>query len=263
VKNHLPLYSPWSPSKADLAARCPLAFKYRYVDKLKSGPKGTPAKVGTAAHLAQELVFKGDTVKIALDKAVAESKDPLTHKEEEQLRSFAQSLLDFEQKIKKFTARHPVKGVLLEKKWAITADFTPCDFFAEDGMIRGIIDMGLLLESEHLVIIDHKSGRQRPLKHYGTQLDIYAVLSHAHYPEVNGVQCAINFMAHDEVVWGAPKSVQYITKTLRPWLLGYLNSRAENVSDYTARTGRHCSWCDHRALCPEWVNDGKSGETST
>lgn len=260
---HLPLldHSPWSPSKADLAGRCGLAFKYRYVDKVKGGPRGAPAKIGVTVHRAQELVFEGVPVKDALSQAVEDVDEVLTHKEEEKVRTFAQSLLDFKTKVDMFVERYPAKELFLERKWAVMPDFTPCDFFDPDGMIRGIVDMGILLENGYLVIIDHKSGRLRPMSYYGTQLDVYAVMSHAYFPEIKGVQCALNFMASDKVLWGKPKNSKFVVDVLRPWLIKYLNGRATSVAEFSARTGPHCKWCDYRGDCPEQVSNGV-GETS-
>lgn len=262
-KTQLPLldHSPWSPSKADMAARCGLSFKYRYVEKIKGGPRGTPAKIGVIVHRAQELVFEGVRVKEALAQAITDVNEELTHKEEEKVRTFAQSLIDFKAKVDTFTTRYPAKELFLERKWAITTEFTPCDFFDDKGMVRGIVDMGILLENGYLVIIDHKSGRLRPMSYYGTQLDIYSIMAHAYFPEVKGVQCALNFMASDRVEWGKPKTSRFIVEVLRPWLVKYLNDRANAVAAFSARLGMHCKWCDYRDICPEQVNNG-NGETS-
>jgi len=234
-----------------MAARCGLAFKYRYIDKVKGGPRGTPAKVGVTVHRAQELVFEGIRVKEALAQAIVDVEEDLTHKEEEKVRTFATSLISFKAKVARFTERFPAKEVFLERKWAVTPDFVPCDFFDPEGMVRGIVDMGILLENGYLIIIDHKSGRLRPMTYYGTQLDVYSIMSHAHFPEVKGVQCALNFMANDQVKWGKPKTAEYITQVLRPWLIKYLNDRASSVASFAAKLGTHCKWCDYRDICPD------------
>jgi hypothetical protein len=244
-----------------MASRCGLSFKYRYIDKIKGGPRGTPAKVGVTVHLAQELVFQGARVQDALAQAIAEVDEVLTHKEEEKCRTFALSLATFKEKVDKFSERYPVKELFLEKKWAIKPDFTPCDFFDNDGMIRGIVDMGILLENGFLVIIDHKSGRMHPMSHFGKQLDVYSIMSQAHYPDVKGVQCALNFMAHDKVAWGKPKSTKFILDVLRPWLVKYLNDRATGLEKFPAKMGFHCKWCDYRDLCPEIADNG-NGESN-
>lgn len=263
TKKRLPLldHSPWSPSKADLASRCGLAFKYRYIDKKETGPKGTAAKIGTTVHKAQELVL-GDNTKpeVALEEAIKTAEDSLTHNEIEQVRTFTQSIIDFSKRLNALLEKHPAKKIILEERWAITPEFYPCKFFDNKGMIRGIVDLAILLESGHMIVIDHKSGKPRPLKYYGSQLDVYAIMAQAQYPDIKGVRCAVNFMSQDKVVWGNYKSREQIEQVLRPWLIDYLNGKANRVEGFEATTGYHCSWCDFKSICPEWVNDDEDGE---
>lgn len=264
----LPLekYAPWSPSKASTAGRCALSFKYKYIDKVEQGPKSSVSKIGTTVHRAQELAFDPDyaNVKVAglLDQAIADVGDDLTHEEIERARTFAQSIMSFKNKIDDFAKKHPVEEMFLEQKWAINSNFEQCDFLDRNSMIRGVVDFGLLLKSGHLIIIDHKSGRLRPLNNYGVQLDVYAIMGQAYCPQVKGVQCAINFMAQDIISWNTPRKTSYVETVLRPWLVNYLNTKAKNVEGFAATTGPHCKWCDVRSACVEWSEDnGGDGES--
>jgi len=256
----LPLlkYAAWSPSKASLAGTCPLAFKYRYIDKIPIGDKGTAAKVGVTVHRAQELLLQGHSIHDALDVAIKESEAELTHNDQEKVRSFAQNMLEFQKRINKFTVSNPVKQTLLESKWAVTAGFKSCEFFDEDGIIRGIVDMSLVLESDYVIVIDHKSGRVRPASYYKTQLDFYTVMALAVFPHLKGVQCALHYVAHGKLEWGSPVAPQYIREVLQPWLLGYLNKKAERVDAAIATPGMHCKWCDFREICTFRGIDGEA-----
>jgi len=249
----LPLhdYSPWSPSKAALAGRCGLAFKYRYLDKVEGGPRGSAAKIGVTVHLAQELALGGVDAGEAIDRSLVEVDEELTNKEKDKVRTFTASVEGFVRRIHMFKESHAVKRVFTEQRWAITADLQPCDFFDKQGMIRGIVDYGLLLESGALLIIDHKSGRQRSLENYLTQLNVYSVMGVVMYPVAKSVQCALNFMATESIVWGTARSNTYVTGVLQPWLQSYLNKQAVSVSSFSPRTGWHCKWCDYRKICTE------------
>jgi len=262
MSKQLPLakYGPWSPSKASLASTCALAFNYRYVDKKPSGPKGSPGKIGVTVHRAQELLLLGTAVKDSLDKAIEESDDELTHKEKEQVRTFAQAILDFDKRIKKFKDKYPVKQVLLESKWAVTANYEPCDFFDDRGVVRGIVDMGLVLESGHVIIIDHKTGRVRPAAYYKTQLQFYTVMALAHFPDLKGVQCALHYVAHSKLEWSNPVKPSYIRGVLQPWLIDYLNKKSERADTLEASIGKHCDWCDFRSICTVRGPNVKTGK---
>jgi ATP-dependent exoDNAse (exonuclease V) beta subunit len=246
--------APWSPSKASLAARCGLAFKYQYVDKIKVEQKSSVSRVGVTVHRAQELLFLNHKVDDAIALSIKEAAD-LTTKEEETVKTFAQALSDFYNRILAFNKTHAVTEQFTEKKWAITPDFTPCDFASEEGMIRGIVDMGMLVENERLIIIDHKSGRVKPLTEYGVQLDVYTVMGQAHYPQIKSTQCAIHFVAQSKITWASPRNAEHITNVLRPWLMGYLTNRAEDAANEAPRMGRHCSWCEYKKLCPSWNSE--------
>lgn len=251
MSKSLPLlkYAAWSPSKASLAATCPLAFKYRYIDKVPTGNKGTAAKVGVTVHRALEFLLSGDNIGDSLDKAIAESEGELTHADQEKVRTFAQNMLEFQKRIKKFTVSNPLKATHLECKWAVTPAFKSCAFDDVEGAIRGIVDMGLELQNDYVIVIDHKSGRVRPASYYKTQLDFYTVMALAVFPHLKGVQCALHYVAHGKLEWGSPVKPQYIREVLQPWLLSYLNKKSERIDTAIATPGMHCRWCDYRDIC--------------
>jgi len=262
MTKHLPLvkYGPWSPSKASLAATCALAFKYRYIDKVATGPKGSAAIVGVTVHRAQELVLQGVHVAEALSTAITESESDLTHKDKEKVKTFAQPLIDFDERIRVFKSNYPVKHVLLENKWAVTKDYEACDFADERGIIRGIVDMSLVLESGHVIIIDHKTGRVRPATYYTTQLHFYTVMALAHFPDLKGVQCALHYVAHSKLEWSNPVKPSYIKDVLQPWLIDYLNKKSVKADTPDATVGKHCDWCDFRTICTVRGRNVKAGE---
>jgi len=251
-KVHLPLlqYAPWSPSKAELASNCGLAFKYRYIDKIRVETKGSAAKIGTTVHRVQEHALKGETVNAALEAALKEFSHELTSVEVEKVRSFSPNVDAFKTRMDKLASKHPFKQVFIEQTWAINANFEACDYADPAAMIRGIVDLAVLLESGQLLIIDHKSGRPWPITKYLTQLDIYAIMGLAHVPALTAVQCGVHYVVNADLKWIDVRKVSYIKAVLQPWLLNMLNARATRLQGYTATTGKHCSWCDYRKSCP-------------
>lgn len=245
-------YSPWSPSKVDLAARCPRAFKYRYVDKIKTDKKGSAAKVGTTAHKAQELSIEGASTKEAFELAITEYAHELTTSEIEQVNSFAPAVEEFGSFLTRFKNKYGVRAIYAEKEWAIDANFNACDYSSKTALIRGIIDLVLLLDNGQAVIIDHKSGKKKPVESYSTQLDTYAILALANNPEIKAVQCAIHFMAHEKVEWYVLRRRDDIQSLLHPWLVSLLNKRATGLEGYNPVVKRWtCGWCDFLKVCPE------------
>jgi ATP-dependent exoDNAse (exonuclease V) beta subunit len=254
VKLALPVldHAPWSPSKLDLAARCPKAFKFRYVDKIKTSTKGSAAKIGTTAHKAQELSIEGASTKEAFEQAIQQYSSELTNAEVEQVNSFAPAVDEFNSFLARFKSKYNVKAIYAEKEWAIDADFKACSYADKAAMIRGIVDLVIILDNGQAVIIDHKSGKKKPVESYATQLDTYAILALAHHPEIKAVQCAIHFMAHEKVEWYVLRRRDDIQSLLHPWLVGLLNKRTEGLRDYLPIVKRWtCGWCDFLKVCPE------------
>ena len=255
-------HSPWSPSKAGLANKCPLAFTYRYIEKREGKPRGSAAIIGVIVHRALELLLDGTPVGDALDTAVAEYDQPLAAKDEKAIRGFSGKLVSFQEKLAAFTTKNPVTTRNLEGKWAINHDFNPCAYEDNDNaVIRGIVDLSLFLDNGYVIIVDHKSGRLRPAQYYRTQLDFYSIMALAHFPGAKGVQCALNYLAVDRVIWGTPLTSSYIRKTLHPWLGQYLTSRAARVSTPTAQVSPLCGWCDYEDICPARGSDNERSST--
>jgi len=250
-KLHLPLlaHSPWSPSKAELANTCSLAFKYRYIDKIRSGTKGSAAKVGTTVHKVLEHVLVGVTVNAAMALALEEYKDDLTTVEVEKVRSFAPNIEAFKARFDKLALRHTVKEVFVEKSWAIGPDFKAIDYLDPAAMIRGVVDLAILLDSGQLLIIDHKSGRPWGISKFMTQLDIYAIFGLAHVPGLTAVQCGVHFVGNADLKWADVRKIDYILTVLQPWLVNLLNARTARLDGFVATLGKHCSWCDFRDIC--------------
>ena len=243
-------YGPWSPSKATLAGDCPLAFKYKYIDNVKIDlPPNSGAVVGVAVHRAQELILGGIKASEALDQSIVENSEKLTYKDKEQVKTFVQPLIEFNERIAKFKINKGVKEILIERKWAINSNFEPCDFFDSSGLIRGVVDLCMVMHSGHIIIIDHKTGKVRPVDYYRTQLDFYTIMALAHYEDLKGVQCALHYVAHGRLDWASPIKSTYIRDVLQPWILDYLAKKSARVESNEAKPGFHCRWCDFRDIC--------------
>lgn len=256
-------YAPWSPSKASLAAQCGKAFKLRYIDKIKGEGQSTAARIGNVAHRVQELALQGTSVSEAIKEATAENTE-LTHSETETVKTFAEAVGIFLGKINTFGHQHPIKETHTEIALAITPDFKSCDYKDPEAMIRGIVDVALLLDSNHLIIIDHKSGKKHAMSKFATQLNIYTIMGYAHFPDVKGVQTAINFMAHDaEVKWAAARTPKYIEDVLQPWLTKYLTTKVQKLKTFDANITPLCGWCDYRQICEDWLANGQERKQGT
>jgi CRISPR/Cas system-associated exonuclease Cas4 (RecB family) len=120
--------------------------------------------------------------------------------------------------------------------------------------MRGNIDVLIITESNQAIVIDHKTGKRKPIIKHKVQLDTYLLFALAHFPEVLGLQAAIHSLAYNnELDWATTRSAEYVTSVLQPWLLQYLTQQATGVETIQAKITPLCGWCNYRNNCAEWL----------
>lgn len=241
-------YAPWSISKSDLAGKCPYAFHLRYVAKVKRA-EGTHAKVGITAHRAQELILRDKMApNEALEVAVAESPN-LTSGEIAATEELKDAFGAFTLRMDKFKERFGVEEEFYEQKWAITRDYKRTGYEDADAFFRGIVDYAMLTKTGYLVVVDHKSGRQHPVDYYGRQLDAYAILGQAEFPDIKGVHASLHYMKTKDLVWHHLRRTDEINGVLRSAHKEVLARRAEELEGFKPKVNKFCKWCDYLAHC--------------
>lgn len=85
-----------------------------------------------------------------------------------------------------------------ELKLAATKDFEPCSWFSKETWVRGIIDL-LILDEENKVawVVDYKTGSDKYPDR--DQLELMALLTFAHYPQVEKVNAALLFVVKNSM----------------------------------------------------------------
>lgn len=252
-------FAPWSLSKSDLAAKCPYAFKLRYLDKV-ARREGKEAKIGTAAHTVQELILRGEDPRIALQAAFDEMPQLL-----EEERAVVEELLPaytaFYERMQRFKDRYPVRAEYFEQEWAVNENFEAVPYDSPEAFFRGIVDYALVTEQNYLIVIDHKSGKRKPVSNYANQLDSYAVLGLAVHPELTGVHAALHYMKAKELDWHTLRRAHEIRSMLKSYTRDFLRKRAEKLEGYPTQTSPLCKWCDYLQNCPtgnEYLVQAKS-----
>lgn len=240
-------HAPWSLSKSDLAAKCPYAFKLRYLDKV-ARKEGTEAKIGVTAHRAQELVLKGSAPLEATATALAESPN-LVHSEISSVESLVGAYGSFYERMQRFKEKWNVVQEFYEQQWAVDRDFNAIDYFDEKAFFRGVVDYAMLTADGYLVVVDHKSGKRRPVDYYSRQLEAYCVLALAHMPDLKGVHGALHFIKTQDIDWHIMRKRDEITGVLRSALREMLKRRADDLAGFEPKPQSLCKWCDYRENC--------------
>lgn len=150
-RNKLDLH--WSFSSLEGFKTCPRQFEHVKLKKLVPESKNEATLWGTRVHEALEQRLRDGI--------------PLPP-----------SMKDLEVFAVKFLNR---PGTLyVEKKLAVNRQYEPVDWNAPDVWCKGIVDVAII-DGTKAVVVDHKTGRIKPQLR---QLKLFALLTFAHFPEV-------------------------------------------------------------------------------
>jgi len=272
-------YAPWSNSKAKMALNCPWQFRKKYVERVKGvePPATSRRKVGLAAHETVEAMLKRPDVPIDNILRIQEGKHDLTSAETDELRLYKSQILEFGERIRKFVAAKGAETkspLLVELRMAITPDFEPCEFFNNDGLFRGVIDLGIPTHGGNLVVIDHKARAKGRMEWYLEQLRGYQILGvyGLKVPDFNilAVQPAVHYILDGTIDWIPVMMRREISIRMRNWLIEFLNKAGAFGNKNDQWTGKHCDWCGYTEACEAFTamqtssggSDGKAAATT-
>lgn len=299
---HVIKHGPWSISKANTAAKCTLEFDYKYGPKpIYIDDDTAESRLGVAVHYALELAL--DDVSVSKAMVMSADKYELTTDEVEQLEAFREQIERFTKKMRLLQQKHDVHPAnrFMERKWGLTKDFQPCNFYESgkglciacghelkahkendrgyktlcpeggrkyrgvDGSVffRGVVDFGMLTARKDLIIIDHKSGKEREIDYYAPQFRAYCLMALANIPGLRGVQTAINYVMTDSLKWDKYVTADTIRQEYQPWLVEFLTKSCTGLlQEPTPTKSRLCDWCIYKKMkiCPAFGGTGRVRE---
>jgi CRISPR/Cas system-associated exonuclease Cas4 (RecB family) len=266
VPEHVLKHAPWSISKADVIERCSLQFDYKYVQKKEEIALGAAARMGQAVHttlehmlkpiqpidMAEETLFRDNA-----NRAFEHSKafHGLTQDEIDELDSFRENVETFARRMVKMRAKYNAPPPLLESKWGMMLDGSRAEFFNNKGFLRGVVDFGLIIPhpegDNSLVIIDHKSGKLKPIEEYTRQLRSYCVMALSQVPNLRGVQTGIHFVKTGQTFMNSYATRETIAETYYPYIIEEIITAAAKLAHPPRPSPSwHCNWCGYASICP-------------
>lgn len=128
----------------------------------------------------------------------------------------------------------------VEHKMGLTKEGTACDFDAEDRWVRGIVDV-LTVHRDTAWLVDYKTGNARYPD--TKQLKLMALMTFAHFPEVQSIRGGLLFLAHDVFIDERyeRRDIEQIWQTFHPSLMRLQISYDRNV--WPANPTGLCGWC--------------------
>lgn len=198
----------------DLYGTCPRWYSYRYV--LKNAEPETPElKEGNKLHKAMEMrVGKGH----------------MLPPEYQPLEPIAGSLI----------AARQGKDLKCELKLGVTHAWTPCDFFAEDVMLRGAIDV-FIKGSIGAAQFDYKTGKPSDKT---LQLEITNMLALLRFPElqeITGMNIYTKTHQFKPTVRSTRADLPHLTNNIGMMIAEI--DEAEAIGDFPAKPSGLCGWC--------------------
>lgn len=204
----------WSHSSLKQFEQC--ARQYHETKVLKNYPfvKTDAMQYGDELHKAAELYVKGTPLPPKFE-FVAPTLDALLAKQ---------------------GSKHA------ELKLAATTDFESCDWFAKNTWVRGIVDLLILDEENKLAwVVDYKTGSDKYPDR--DQLDLMAILTFAHYPQVERVNAALLFVVNNSMTKHKVEldSMDSIIWSYRERVSKIESAHASGV--WNPKSSGLCPWC--------------------
>lgn len=127
-----------------------------------------------------------------------------------------------------------------EHKMALTNEFTPCGFDADEYWVRGIVDL-LIVDGPEAYIVDYKTGSARYPD--TKQLKLMALFTFSHFPEVQSVKAGLLFVVYDVFITEeyTREQIAELVSCFTPDLQRLTAAMQHNV--WNPKPSGLCGWC--------------------
>lgn len=225
----IPIINTWSHSRLSIFEQCKHRAYLKYVKKepeperpLPPGKTEHANDRGTRIHENGELFVKGKA------------------KLNPELRKF------FSPEFEKLYELYLAGQVKMEDEWAMTREWEPCDWSAQEAWLRLKLDALVFLSNTEAVAIDVKTGRRdgNEIKH-AEQVQLYQLVTFLRYPELETIHTELWYVDIDEL------HVQTYRRDQGLRFKQKFNQRGEKITTYEFKGEKQdanpsiftCKWC--------------------
>jgi len=253
----LPVYS---HSRLSSFENCPLRYRYRYVDRIRTAFESIEAFTGKRVHeVLQQLYGDLDAARPAGLPVLLAAYERLWDRNYSQDVRVVRPDLDPEyyrrlgaRCVGSYWERHypfridPDQIIGLELKVELTLD--PAGKFR----LMGYVDRAQHAGPGIVEIHDYKTTATLPKEgslRFDRQLPLYEIGLRQRFPETKEVRLIWHFLAHaTEAI--ETRTSQDLDRVKRSTI--GLIQQVERAREYPPRKGPLCAWCDYQDICPEW-----------
>ena len=245
----------YSHSRINTFENCPLQFKYRYIDRIRSEEEGVEAFMGSRVHEVLEKLYadlqysKTDSLEELLELFRQNWQKNWHDKIVIIKRNFTAE--DYqktgERCIKDYYRRHAPfnEGVTLGLEKAITIRLADGRY-----MIKGFIDRLVKTGDGQYEIHDYKTSRQVPPQYYADQdrqLALYQIAVQGTGSDVQEVELVWHYLANDVELRSrrTPEQLEDLKKSIIKQI-----QKIEAAEEFEPQESALCPWCVYQYLCP-------------
>lgn len=250
----------YSYSRLDTYCKCPLKYKYCYIDKIKKETEGIEAFMGSRTHSVLEKLYKD--ISMHKDNSLD---DLLSYYESEWQKNWHNGV----QIVKKEYTAQNYKEI---GQVAITDYFNRYKPF-DDGKIVGLekkividlngdknyrlmgyIDRLVLKDNNYYEIHDYKTSNSLPTQEIfdkDKQLALYQLGVEQMWPDAQKIDLVWHFLRHDKEFRSQRKAEDL--ELLKKDISGQIDIVEEVITKgkFEPCESNLCNWCDYQELCPK------------
>jgi len=250
----------YSHSRLSSFENCPLQYRYRYIDRIRTGFESIEAFMGKRVHEVLEQVYRdlprarssGLPGALAIyERLWRENLSPNVRVirpdlDVEYYRSLgARCVAGYWERHFPFSIEpEQIIGIELKVELALDA---PGKF-----RMMGFVDRAQHAGPGVIEIHDYKTTATLPKEgslRFDRQLPLYEIALRQRFPETKEVRLIWHFLAHatDAVETRTPKDLDGVKSRCIS-----LIQTVERAREFAPKKGPLCSWCDYQDVCPEW-----------
>ncbi len=257
----------YSHSRLSAFENCPLQYRLKYIDKIKTDESGTiEAFMGSRVHETLEKLYKD--LRLSKPNSLEEL---LSFYDDVWLRNYSddikivkegytpQNYNDTGAKcIREYYARYQPfnDGKTLGLEQLVTIDI-------EGYKLRGFIDRLSSSRDGVYEIHDYKTSQYLPQQsHFDTdrQLALYQLGVQEMFANVNEVDLVWHYLVFDREI--KSKRQPHDLQELKSEIVALIETieRAEEENDFEAEESSLCDWCEYQSLCPKRMHIIRTGQ---
>ena len=249
-------YKIYSHSKISTFEKCPLKFKYRYIDKIiPEIEKSIEAHLGTAVHdtlewlyskvkektipsIDETIVFYSKKWQEDFSKDIKIVNQEFTHKD--YFNKGIQFLIEY------YTKHHPFDDGTIELEKKILLDLDENNEYKIIGYIDRLVKN---LQTGEYEIHDYKTANNLPRQEdidNDRQLALYAIAIKQLFGHEEEVSLVWHYLAHNKKIT-SKRTNEQLQKLKQETL--ELIKKIESTTEFNPCVGRLCDWCEYKEVC--------------